>query len=62
MPIEIKELHIRVAVNGSSTAPQAGSKSPAAGSGNAAGGGNPDTLVSECVEKVLQVLQNKTER
>lgn len=63
MPIEIKELHIRVAVN-SSPDGQASAKPPASG-----GGSNPlssddakDLLVAECVEQVLQILQRKMER
>ncbi|CCE23863.1 DUF5908 family protein [Methylotuvimicrobium alcaliphilum] len=62
MPIEIKELHIKVTVN----PPEEGSlwQEP----GNAGRGGsaaNPidqDALIAECVEQVLQILQNKTER
>ena len=55
MPIEIKELHIRVAVN----AP--------AGTGvvttrSAAGEEARDAIVADCVEQVLQILQNKMER
>lgn len=63
MPIEIKELHIRVEVN----APPAGQ--PASGAGAApegragsSGAGEKDALVAECVEQVLQILQSKTER
>ncbi|MGD7035305.1 DUF5908 family protein [Methylotuvimicrobium buryatense] len=62
MPIEIKELHIKVTVN----PPEEGNlrQEPGnAGRGGAAG--NPidqDALIAECVEQVLQILQNKTER
>jgi hypothetical protein len=59
MPIEIKELHIRVAVNAEPA------KQPAAkpgGSGAAAGGGDKDAIVAECVEQVLDILQSKKER
>jgi hypothetical protein len=58
MPIEIKELHIRVSVN----APASG---PAPAAAAAAGGGGPadqQALVAECVEQVLQILQQKQER
>ena len=64
MPIEIKELHIRVAVNspqgGEHTAGQA-----VASAGSQSGrsnGANNDAIISECVEQVMQILQNKAER
>jgi hypothetical protein len=65
MPVEIKELHIRVTVN--EPAPSGtGKTGTEAGSGKAgsAGGANTDreAIVSECVEQVLNVLQNKLER
>jgi hypothetical protein len=57
MPIEIKELHIRVTVN---TSPGG---APAARSEDAAGGDEAkERIVAECVEQVLQILQNKMER
>ncbi|WP_148212913.1 DUF5908 family protein [Citrifermentans bemidjiense] len=52
MPIEIKELHIKVAVN----------SAPHPGGGRASEGESRDALVAECVEQVLQILQNKAER
>jgi hypothetical protein len=60
MPIEIKELHIRVAVN----APPAGSAVAGAGSPNSGSGAGADknAIVAECVEQVLQILLTKTER
>lgn len=63
MPIEIKELHIRVAVN----TPQSGQGSgaqPAAGGGASSGGNESEkeAMVAECVEQVLQILQHKAER
>lgn len=64
MPIEIKELHIRVTVN----TPAAGGNSSAqpatqsAGSGGGNGSADKDGLVAECVEQVLTILQNKQER
>jgi len=58
MPIEIKELHIRVSVS-----PPAGSK-PAGAPGPASGGdGNAQqVLIAECVEQVLQILHDRKER
>ena len=62
MPIEIKELHIRVTVN----APAAGGNSSAQPAARPSGGSNgsadKDALVAECVEQVLTILQNKQER
>ena len=57
MPIEIKELHIRVAVNTSQSGPPTGGATAVTG-----GGGDKDALVAECVEQVLQILQDKSER
>ena len=62
MPIEIRELHIKVSV----TSPQEGE--PAAGIGSSGGGSNDtagnnkEEIVAACVEKVLEILHNKTER
>jgi len=59
MPVEIKELHIRVAVNAAAAkAAPAGQAQPAAG----ADGADKDAIVSECVEQVLHILQAKRER
>jgi hypothetical protein len=63
MPIEIKELHIRVTVN----APADTAATEAAGAANAApaagaGGADKEALVAECVEQVLSILQEKQER
>lgn len=59
MPIEIRELHIRVAVS-----PEAGAQPAAPPSGAPAegGGADKDALVAECVEQVVQILQAKRER
>lgn len=57
MPLEIKELHIRVTVN----QPQAGAEAPAA----ADGGSNKDDkdlLIQQCVEQVMEMIHNKNER
>ncbi|WP_027159956.1 DUF5908 family protein [Methylobacter luteus] len=62
MPIEIKELHIHVVVDASPgqtpIAKQGGGK-------NAHDGDRDDdkeAIIAECVEQVLQILQNKQER
>ena len=58
MPIEIKELHIRVSVT-----PPAGSK-PAGAPGPDAGAESDarQVIVADCVEQVLQVLRDQRER
>jgi hypothetical protein len=60
MPIEIRELHIRVAVSAppDAAAPRTG---PAAAA-PAAGAPPQEALVAECVEQVLRILQHKAER
>lgn len=59
MPIEIKELHIRVAV----TPPAGGAPAGAPGPSATPGGDEARReLVAECVEQVLQVLRDRKER
>ena len=64
MPIEIKELHIRVAVDTSQNRqpPREQTTVLQGGLANSEGNDNKDVIVSECVEQVLQILQNKAER
>lgn len=55
MPIEIREIVIRATVNqGDTSAPQP----RAAGAGNTAS----QDVLQECIEQVVQVLQDKNER
>lgn len=58
MPIEIKELHIRIAVN----AQDAGSSSVSAGAPAVVPGHDVDAVVALCVEHVMQLLRDRTER
>lgn len=64
MPIEIKELHIRVAVNASGGERRSGPTGGLTNLGNstALGAEGKDALVAECVEQVLEILKHKTER
>ena len=61
MPVEIRELHIRLTVQADT-----GKHSPAGpGQPNGAGPGGAtekDSLIAECVEQVLEILQSKKER
>ena len=62
MPIEIRELHITVAVN---AAPPGTARPPqqAAGAGDkGAQGLDREALLAECVEQVLQVIHSRAER
>ncbi|URM35658.1 DUF5908 family protein [Flavobacterium anhuiense] len=54
MPIEIKELHIKINVNES---PSSGAK-PASPSSSSAEKDN----VAECVEQVMKIIERKKER
>lgn len=55
MPIEIKELHIRVSVDAAAPGAPAGAPSVAPSS-------DTDTVVAACVEQVMQQLRDRTER
>lgn len=57
MPIEIRELHIKVAVDA-----KAAGKPLAAAKGGGTGGADKDALIEECVEQVLRIMQAKEER
>lgn len=59
MPIEIRELHIKVAVTGGAGGASA---PPAGGAADAAGDQAQQAIVAQCVEQVLRILQNKMER
>ena len=63
MPIEIKELHIKVTVNADQQAQQGGARSTSSGQ-QGASGSPPDTgkIVDESVEQVLDILKKKKER
>lgn len=62
MPIQIRELHIKVVVNAAESPPN----STAAGEGAqpTPGGAeaDKDLIISECVEQVMNILREKTEK
>lgn len=60
MSIEIKELHIRVEVN--TLNDRNGACSVGSDSNMNLDKGGKDVLVAECIEQVMQILQNKQER
>ncbi|GAA3630156.1 DUF5908 family protein [Flavivirga jejuensis] len=53
MPIEIKELHIKINVNDSNQSNASANKAP---------GGNAANLISTCIEKVFEIQDRKNER
>lgn len=61
MPIEIKELHIRVIVNATPEG-KVSVGQPVDNRSVGDKGGDKEAVVAECVEQVLQILQNKQER
>lgn len=64
MPIEVRELVIRVSVNAQDAggAAASGPASGGAGAGGAASAGSRQSLIADCVEQVLQVLRDQRER
>ena len=58
MPLEIKELHVRIAVD-AKPQQQAGAAGPAP---EAHGAAEKDSIVAECVEQVMHLLQARKER
>ena len=58
MPIEIRELNIRVSVNQS----PAEQGSPAGGGAQGGGGADKDQIIAECVDQIMEILKNKNER
>ena len=61
MPIEIKELHIRMTVNANDNQSSAG-RTATATQGSPSQATNNEALIAECVEQVLQILPQKLER
>jgi hypothetical protein len=60
MPLEIRELHIKVNLNEPSPTGGAGAQVPRPA--EAGGGENKDMLIAQCVDEVMQVLRNRKER
>jgi hypothetical protein len=61
MPVEIRELNIRVSVNQSPA--EQDSKGGGGGGGQQGGGGaDKDQIIAECVEQIMEIMKNKNER
>jgi hypothetical protein len=59
MPVEIRELHIRVAVSTPAAKQGPGARSKPATNGVA---GDKDSIVADCVEQILDILKTGKER
>ena len=62
MPVEIRELNIKVSV--SQQAATSGTTGTQAATSNSQGGGGvgKDEIIAECVEQIMEILHNKKER
>ncbi|MDD4190519.1 MAG: DUF5908 family protein [Mangrovibacterium sp.] len=56
MPLEIKELHIRVTVNQPRTAGESPSET------NASASQDQDGIIRQCIEQVMDMIRAKNER
>jgi len=61
MPIEIRELHIKVNVT-SPTAEQPASAAERSVQSSGKNSNDTDEMVASCIEKVMEIFKNKTER
>lgn len=61
MPVEIRELNIRIHVNQNQPQQDEGGAKGAA-AGNSGGGGDKEEIIAECVEQVMELLKHKQER
>lgn len=59
MPVEIRELHIKVNVNKAAGSP---SSAPSGGESRDAGSGEKQAVIAECVEQVLNILKKQQEK
>ncbi len=62
MPIEIRELHIKVSVTSPDTSQAAVRGTSSAGGAAVSNTNNTEEIVAAVVEKVMEILNNKTER
>ncbi|GAB1402890.1 hypothetical protein MASR1M74_00680 [Lentimicrobium sp.] len=62
MPIEIKELHIRVNVTPSQSSNGGGSTAALQGVGGRISAKVKQEIIAECIEQVMKILENKKER
>lgn len=60
MPLEIKELHIKVTVNQPTQGQQPANASAGGGAGKA--GDEKEAIISQCVDEIIGIINNKKER
>ena len=58
MPIEIRELHIKVTVN----QPSQGQQQTATPSTGGKADDDKEAIISQCVDEILEIIDNKKER
>jgi hypothetical protein len=59
MPIEIKELNIRINVNQNQPEQDA---PPQQATAQTSGNNNKEEMIAECIEQVMEILKNKMDR
>lgn len=59
MPIEIKELNIRINVNQNQPEQDA---PPQQATAQTPGNNNKEEIIAECIEQVMEILKNKMDR
>ena len=62
MPIEIKELNIRINVNQNQQEQDGGGQQAGGQSNGGGGGADKDEIIAECIEQVMELLKNKHDR
>lgn len=62
MPIEIKELHIRVNVTPPASQQNGADMAVPGGRPSKFSGKDKQEIIAECVEQVMKILENKKER
>ena len=62
MPIEIRELHIKVSVTNPDASHNGNKRATADREASDSTTNNTEQIVAACVEKVMEILKNKTER
>jgi len=61
MPLEIKELHIKVNVNPSEVQSGSGNGTTRAAGGAKQSPVNQEEIIAACIEQILQILQERKE-
>ena len=62
MPIEIKELHIRINVTPPASQVESGATTASQERAGRLSGMGKQEIIAECIEQVMKILENKKER